>query len=302
MKNNLILDFHLFDGEGGMGDPGTASTQSEPKQDIKKVEYGKSSEGKGQTPSQVGSDGDSQGSSLESEWAALVGKGGQFHDLYGQAVSSAIQDRFKNQANLQAQVDEYDDILSPMYQKYGLKAGDKEGLRNAIENDDAYYQAAAEKAGLDIDTYKEMQRLKADADRSRRIAENYELEQRKQETFQRWESEAAGVQEAFPGFDLGLEIQHNPEFAELLDRGADVMSAFVQTHLNEILSGQAAHARAAATQDVVNAIQQRASRPIESSVSNTAAVVQRKTDPSSLTDSDMDEIIRRAENGETFAF
>ena len=301
MKNNLILDFHLFDGEGGMGDPGTASTQSEPKQDIKKVEYGKSSEGKGQTPSQVGSDGDSQGSSLESEWAALVGKGGQFHDLYGQAVSSAIQDRFKNQANLQAQVDGIAEDLSPLFMNYGLESGDFEGLKKAIANDDAFFQAGAEKAGLDIDQYKQNLKLQAEAERGRRITEAYEAEQRKQEMFKQWESDADVLREAFPAFDLGLEIEHNEQFANLLDKGIDVQTAFAVTHLNEIQSGANNYAQRTATENVVNAIQSRASRPAENGM-NHAAAIQRKSDPSSLSDDDIDEINRRVANGEAISF
>ena len=33
----------------------------------------------------------------------LIGKGGKYHDIYGQKVSDAIQQRFKNQSNLQAE-------------------------------------------------------------------------------------------------------------------------------------------------------------------------------------------------------
>ena len=70
-------DFHLFDGEGG-GDAGEATaSSSESKQDVKKIQYGKSSEGEGQTPSQVGSDKSSGADDLSAEWEALTGKGGK---------------------------------------------------------------------------------------------------------------------------------------------------------------------------------------------------------------------------------
>ena len=300
MKNNLILDFHLFDGEGGMGDPGTASTQSEPKQDVKKVEYGKS-KGEGQTPSQVGTDNASEGSSPDEEWAALIGKGGRFHDLYGQAVSNAIQDRFKNQANLQAQVDGIAEDLSPLFMNYGLDSGDFEGLKKAIANDDAFFQAGAERAGLDIDQYKQNLKLQAEAERGRRITEAYEAEQRKQEMFAQWESDAEALRQAFPAFDLGLEIESNDRFADLLNRGIDVQTAFAVTHLNEIQNGANNYAQRTATQNVVNAIQSRAARPTENGM-NHAAAIQRKSDPSSLSDDDIDEINRRVANGETISF
>ena len=301
MKNDLILDFHLFDGEGGMGDSGEASTQSDSKQDVKKVEYGRASTGEGQTHSQVGSDDASMGDSLDAEWASLVGKGGRFHDLYGQAVSSAIQDRFKNQTNLQGQVDKISEDLSPLFMNYGLDSGDFEGLKEAIANDDVFFQAQAERAGLDVDQYKENLKLKADAERGRRITEAYENEQRRQAAYRQWEADADALKEAFPNFDLGLEIQSNERFADLLDKGVDVQTAFAVTHLGEIQNGANAYAARTATQNIVNTIQSRAARPVESGLHH-AAAIQRKSDPRSLTDADIDEINRRVADGEAISF
>ena len=302
MKNKFILDFHLFDGEGGMGDTGaTASTQSDTKQDTEKkpqIEYGKST-GEGQTPSQVGSDNET--ASLNEEFAALIGKGGKFHDLYGQAVSAVIQDRFKNQANLQAQVDGIANDLSPLFMTYGLDTGDFEGLKEAIANDDTFFQAQAERAGLDVDQYKENLRLKAEAERGRRITEAYENEQRKQQAFAQWEAEADALKEAFPNFDLGLEIRNNEQFANLLDKGVDVQTAFAVTHLADIQNGSNAYATRTATQNLVNTIQSRASRPIENGMQH-APAIQRKSDPRSLTNEDIDEINRRVANGEAISF
>ena len=298
MKHNLILDFHLFDGEGA-AEAGAPASQSDSKQDIKKVEYGKS-KGNEQAPSQVGTD-KSQAESLDAEFASLVGKGGRFHDLYGQAISSAIQDRFKNQADLQGQVDSISDGLSPLFMNYGLEAGDFEGLINAVKQDDSFFQAGAERAGLDINQYKENLKLQAEAERGRRITEAYEREQYKQQLYADWEAQAEALKQAFPGFDLGLEIEHNDAFANLLDNGVDVHTAFVSTHLNEIMNGTNAEAQTRATADVVNTIQSRASRPIENGMNHQAAI-QRKSDPSTLTDADIDEINRRVAEGDAVSF
>lgn len=298
MKDNLILDFHLFDGEAGGAESGAEASTPEPKQDVKKTEYGKS-RGEGQAPSQVGTDNGAQ--SLNDEFASLVGKGGRFHDLYGQAVSSAIQDRFKNQADLQGQVDAISNGLSPLFMNYGLDSGDFEGLINAVNNDDAFYQAGAERAGLDIAQYKQNLQLQAEAERGRRITEAYEKEQMKQQMFANWEAQAEQLQSAFPGFDLALEIEHNDAFANLLNNGVDVHTAFVSTHLNEIMNGSSVEAKSQATQEVVNTIQSRASRPVENGMNHSAAI-QRKSDPSKLTNEDIDEINRRVANGEAISF
>ena len=294
-------DFHLFDGEGG-GDAGEATaSSSESKQDGQKIQYGKSSEGEGQTPSQVGSDNGSGADDLSAEWEALTGKGGKFHDMLGQRVSSAIQDRFKNQADLQAQVNGIADDLSPLFMNYGLKPGDFEGLKAAVQSDDTFYKSGAEKAGLDVEQYKEMLKLKADSERLSQITQEFQHEQERQAKYAEWEADTVELQQAFPAFDLALEIENNDMFAQLLDSGVDVRTAFLSTHVDEILNGANAYAQKAATANVVSTIQQRAARPMEGAL-NHAPAIQRKSDPSSLSNEDLDEINRRVANGETVSF
>lgn len=315
IHNELSLNFHLFDGEGGGSGLGAEASafaesiglteysqkQSTSKSDSKpRVEYGKSKDENG--TSQVRSDtSGNEADDLAAEWKALTGKGGKFHDLLGQEKSQTIQERFKNQQDLSGQIDQISDDLAPLFMNYGLEAGDFEGLKDAITHDDKFYEAGAEKAGLDIEQYKHQLELQQKADRAQRITDAYEQQQRQNEMFAQWEQEAGQLQQAFPGFDLGLEIENNEEFAKLIYNGTPVQTAFVSTHLQDILSGANADAEARATQNVVNAIHQRAARPAESAMRHVAAV-ERKSDPSSLTNDDMDEIIRRATEGESFAF
>ena len=293
-------DFHLFDGEGG-GDAGegTASS-SESKQDVKTIQYGKSA-GEDQTPSQVGSDNGNGADDLNAEWEALTGKNGKFHDMLGQRVSEAIQNRFKNQADLQAQVNGIVDDLSPLFMNYGLQPGDFEGLKAAVQSDENFYRSGAEREGLDVNQYKEMLKLKADAERGRRISEAFQNEQARQARYAEWEADASELQEAFPAFDLGLEIEHNEQFKQLLDSGVDVRTAFLTSHMDEILNGANAYAQKTATANVVNTIQQRAARPMEGAL-NHAPAIQRKSDPSSLSNEDLDEINRRVAAGEIISF
>lgn len=300
MENKIILDFHLFDGEGGGEGAGTTASTSGSEQDVTKIQYGKST-GEGQTNSQVGSDNGGQAEDLEAEFAALIGKGGRFHDIYGQKVSGVIQDRFKNQADLRGQVDKITDDLSPLFMNYGLKPGDYEGLNKAMANDDSLYKAGAEKAGLEVNQYKEMLQLKADSEKLNQMTESFRQEQAKQAKFAEWESQAEELQQAFPNFDLALEIEHNDQFAQLISSGVDVRTAFMSTHMDEILNGANAYAQKTATQNVLNTIQQRAARPAEGALNHSPAI-QRKSDPSSLTDADFDEINRRAEAGISTSF
>jgi hypothetical protein len=301
-RNKYAYDFHLFDGEGGMAGatasvPGSAQGIDEQPQ----IVYGKDPTGNGQAMSQVGSDNAAQ-VNPEAEFAALVGKGGVYHDIYGQMVSNAIQDRFKNQADLQAQMDNISEGLSPLFMNYGLETGDFEGLKKAISQDDAFYRANAEKAGLDVEQYKRQLQLEAEAERGRRITEQYENQQRQNEMFARWESETQVLQQQFPNFDLGLELQNNPTFANYLNYGASVNDAFLLSHMGEIMGGMNNAMSQQATQNVVSAIQQRAARPPENGLSMHNPAIQRRSDPSQLTDEDLDEINRRVAEGEAIGF
>lgn len=301
LDNRIALSFYHFDGEGGAeGATASANAGGQEQEKVKpsEVQYGKSQEGDA-SPSQVGSD--NQGPDPNEEFAALIGKGGRFHDQYGQAVSKAVQDRFKNQENLQAQVDSITDGLSPLFINYGLEAGDYEGLTQAIANDDSFYGKQAERAGLSIEQYKENLRLKAEAERGRQITEAYEEQQRRNEMYAQWEADQELLRQTFPNFDLGMEIQNNERFAKLLDNGISVQDAFYATRVGDIYKGIEAQSETRATANVVNAMQQKARRPVEAGVNHSAAVV-RKVDPSSLEPEDIDEINRRVEKGETVAF
>ena len=302
MIKNFKFHFHIFDGEGGDGGANaseSAAVAGEGQEESARVEYGKAqgSERQGQN----GTDKGTEGEDLQAEFTKLVGKGGKFHDLHGKMVSDAVKDRFRNQSDLQGQVNQMNDAMAPLFRKYGLQQNDIQGLTEAIANDEDLYRSGAEEQGLDVRTYMNNLKLQADAEEGRRIKENYEREQRQAQMFQRWEAESSDLQKDFPGFDLTSEIRGNENFARLINSGASVVDAFYATHRNEIFKGVADASHERATSDVVNNIRNRAARPVESGVKHSPAIV-RKSDPNSFTDADMDEINRRVSDGETIYF
>ena len=302
MKENLKLNFYRFDGEGGVpssASEGSGQEASAPAQsDRKQIVYGKEDMG---GAGQVGSDNGGQTVDLDAEFAALVGKGGRFHDIYGQRVSDTVQQRFRNQQDLQAEMDGMNEGLAPLYANYGIENGDFEGLKNAIANDDAFYQAGAERAGLTVDQYKNQLKLQADSDRLKQITESYQREQQMQEMYQQAEADSEQLRQVFPNFDLGREMDENEDFTNLLRNGFDVKTAFLATHANEVFAGANANAQMTARQDAVRAIQQRAARPAESAISYSPAI-ERRSDPSKLTNEDMDRIDEIVMNGGTVSF
>ena len=322
MKNiKRKLCFHLFDGDGGDGgaDGGSISAEarafadsigmSEYSQDTSEgsVEYGLPVDGEGE--GQVGTDteanrqegqsvstGTETAESLEAEFNQLIGKGGKFAELYGQKVQGAINSRFKNAQDWQGQLEATNDAISILYSKYDLEVGDIEGLKEAIAGDDELISSAAEREGFTVDAYRENLNLKSEAAKGRALAESIRQETEKRETFERWDREAEALKQAFPNFDLEAEL-NNEAFVAALDRVGNVQDAFTIAHAQDIISGAMANGQQRAVQN----LQAQAARPAENGVSRQAAVT-RKTDPSKLTDEDMDRIFSGVAQGKSYRF
>lgn len=318
---NKMLDFHLFDGDGagdgagangegfgaeasafmreiGMEPSEDATTGSEPT-----VVYGLGDEPEGfDSGSQLGTDTQAQDQQMtpEAEFAELIGKGGRFEHIYGQHVANAVNQRFKNAEDWQGRVNAYDDALAPLFAKYGLKVGDIEGMARAIAADDDLYAAAAENEGLTVDRYRENLRLQAEAEKGRTMFEEMQRQQRQRQQFAIWDQQAAELTQAFPQFNLQYELQ-NPDFIAALDRGYSVRDAFMSVHMNEILNGSMNMSAQQTRQSMVENMQRKAARPAENGMRASAAVV-RKSDPSKLSDDDIDKIFEEVEAGAQIRF
>lgn len=322
LKDNFIFRFDLFDGDGG-GD-GASSSGAEGSFDTGLGDYANEfyksigggndadyirtasapqsndSQVEGVDASPLGKDTEQQVEVTPAdEFTELTKRGGKYHEEFGKAVSQAIEKRFKNQADLKSTMDRYDSALAPLYQRYGLQAGDIEGITNAIAGDDSLFADEAERQGLSVEQYRQNLKLQADAERGRQITEAYKEEQRRNEMYERWGHEADELRQAFPSFDLGKEIESSEKFTALLDAGVSVTDAFFATHANEILNGYSQETKQAAEQQVITQIQQRASRPAEVGLRHNPAT-QRKVDPSTFTDADMERILKEVKEGKAF--
>ncbi len=314
MRNIFKLNFHLFDGEGGGESAGTGNEggygaeASEflasiglKEEDIKPTEKPATKAKGKEEASQVGADKKAAEETPQQKFAKMIGKDGEFHDVYGEMVSKAVNERFKNQADLQGQVNQMNSAIAPLMQKYGLEAGDIEGLTQAIAEDDDLYRAGAEEKGLSLEQYKYNMRLEQDAARGRQIEEAYRQKQQQAQMFEGWKQQADEFKQTLPNFDLDAEIHTNPRFLALLSGGASVGEAFAATHASEIFNGYQKEVQAQAQADVISDIHRQAARPPEGALSHSPAT-QTRFDPSKLKGEDIDEILKRVENGEVLNF
>lgn len=280
----------MFDGEGG--DAGASEGASEATS-METVEYGLPEDGVEE--SQVGTDDEVyEEVDTRAEFEELIK--GQYANEFHEAVQGIMNQRFRNTENYQETIASYEEAVAPLYALYGIKSGDINSLKSAVERDDSLYTTRADQEGVTAQQFKETLRLKMEAEQGRAFREQMEEEARKRETFARWDMEAAELQSALPNFDLDLELQ-NQDFQEALNRGNSVRDAFFIAHMQEILSGAQAEARTNTTNRFVENFRSRQSRPAENAGSTTPTVT-RKTDPSKWTDEDMAEVERRVAAGE----
>lgn len=300
-KDYINLHLHMFDGgaAGGAegGAEGAASTQESGAEPT--VVYGKDPAADDST-SQVGSDegGDDPGEDIDAEFEELIK--GKYKQQFDGRVHSIMQNRFKNAQDAKDVAAKWQGATAALAAMYGIDGTDPDALKDAIENDDGLFSVQAEAQGLTPEQFRENLRLRMDAQTGRNMQEQMQIEAKKQQTFQRWESEAAELTETFPNFDLAYELE-NEAFLDGLNRGLSVRDAFFVAHMDEIVAGSNAAAKSEATQKVVDNFNQRAARPAENGASHKPAVI-RKTDPSKFTDADLDEIARRSRRGETIRF
>ena len=288
----------MFDGEGGA----TASTSAEGGVESTAeptVVYGKAEAG--EETGQDGTDTQTEGTEevdLDAEFDELIR--GRYKQQYGNRVKDAIDTRFKNSADFEAQLRAYEEATAPLAMLYGLKTGDIEGLKEAIEKNDGLYAQHAEEQGVTVEQFRENLQLRADAQKGRDMLAEFKRQQEQRAMFQKWDSEAVELAETFPSFNLNSELE-NPDFVDALNRIGNVRDAFMVTHMGDILSGAMEMSAQQAQSKAVEQFKAKASRPVENGLSNNPAVV-RKDDPSKMTDEDLFAVAERARAGERIRF
>lgn len=283
-KIKLNLNLHDAGAEGGVAST-NATGGEEPK-----VLYGKQDNGgEGQV-----AQGQENGRDLNAEFEKMIK--GEFKDVYSQRVQDTISQRFKNQKDLTGKLESYNEALSPLFDHYGVDTGDIEGLRTAIQGDDALYQEEADERGLSVDDLKYIKELEAEQERNARLQEQMQAEQDANEQYQKWLAEAEEVAKEYPSFDLQTEVE-NERFLQLLDMGWPMEDAYKACHADDLLANAVGTAHHAATKAVTDNIKARGMRPSENGLGAKAGVVI-KDDPSKYTDDDIKEIVARVNRGE----
>lgn len=313
------LNLQLFDGDAG--DAGTAATGgdqgAEPadagqakngrRGDLSHVRYGKRAEPDDGSPESMAED-------LEEEQAAAaqtakpVDKNAEFEKLikgdykeaFDKRVQGIIDGRFRDFKTLQDQASKLQPVLQLLSGRYGVDASDVEALSHAVEEDDAYYEAEAERRGLTVEQMKEMKRLERENEAFRKAQEERERVEHANQVYAGWLQEAEEAKQIYPSFDFAEE-SHNKTFTDLLQSGVAVRTAYEVVHKDDILGGAMQYAARKAAEKVTNSVQSCAKRPTENGAGARGASRQ-VTDVNKLQKDDIFEILRRVEKGEKISF
>ena len=223
---------------------------------------------------------------------------GEYKEQFDARVRQSLDRRFKDHGELEKFKSDAEEILDLMYAKYGVK--DLKSLQKAVQEDDSYFEEAAEAEDLSVEQYKYKLKLEK---------ENAQLKQAEQEAarvrqannmYAEWQRQSEALKNRYPNFSLEAEAK-NPTFVKLLQSGIDVKTAFETVHHDDILSGAMMQTAEAVRKNVTDSIKARGLRPSENGINAQAGVIV-KNDVSKLTPKDRAEIARRARMGETIKF
>lgn len=332
-KALLDIDLQLFDGAAAGaaagGDAGEGSAQANesalPKAETKRpgssrrgktgafdnVVFGKQEDAPAdetQTPPDAGESAQGKGTDVTTTSNTMEAKRqafedmieGEYKDIFQEKFQQAFNRRFKESKTMEQSLSAQKPIMDMLMQRYNIADGDMAKLQTAIENDNAYWEEAAEKAGLTVDQYKAMQKLERENAEFRRIRQQQAGQQQAQQQVSAWMQEAEKVKSLYPSFDFRKEAE-NRDFVGLLKRGIPVQNAYELMHMEEIKASAAKAAAETAGQQMAAKIQSKSARPSENGMSSQSAVIV-KNDVHNLSRAERAEIARRVARGEQIKF
>ena len=162
------------------------------------------------------------------------------------------------------------------------------------------FEEAAFKEGLTTEQYRNKIRLEQENARLKAAQDELKAHQGAEQIYANWLKEAEAVKAKYGDFDFAAELE-NPEFTQLLSNGISFESAFKTIHFDDLMNGAMATTASQVEKALVNNIQSRASRPAENATQSASGKIF-KSDPSQLTDAELDECIKRVARGAQISF
>lgn len=307
METKLNLQMFAEGGEGGGAAAGTAGNAPQnaqagnAKNPLANVVYGKQSTGDDQGAA-VQTETKVTASTAEDRKAAFENLiNGEYKAEFGDRVQQLINKRFKESKQQEEKLTALQPVLDALGSKYGVDVSDLDKLKTAIEEDDSFYQEAADKEGVTVEQLKRMRQLERENAEFRAAREQQQRHEQAANVYAKWEQEGQTVKQLYGDFDLRTECQHpetGRDFVRLLQNGIDVRTAYEVIHKDELLSGAISYAVQSTQKRTMDNIRAKGMRPQENGAGGSIATQIVKNDPSKWTKADRAEVARRVMRGE----
>ncbi len=223
---------------------------------------------------------------------------GEYKEFYTRDTQNMINRRFKETKELEKQVADSQPVIDMLMQRYGVK--DTTQLQAALENDSAYWQEAADEAGMSVAQFMEFNKLQRENAQLLKAQEEAARIEYDQQRITQWSLEAQELKGKYPKFDLETEAQ-DPEFFRLLQSGVPMEHVYKLLHMDDIINDERTTTAAFTEKQVMDNVKARGSRPSEAGLNSNNGIIY-KTDVSQLSEQDVLEIAKRVKRGEQISF
>ena len=218
-----------------------------------------------------------------------------YPEEYKEHSQKIIQNRLRSSKAAEEQLEALGPALQLLHRQYGTE--DVNALAQAITGDDRWYEAEAQKRGMDTKTFMLFERQEQTINAMRQQQANQQAMQEQAQQVMKWRNQETELRELYPDFNLDAEIEDNQEFYNLLRNGISVRHAYETIHMDEIMGQTVAGAVQRTAQRTMDTIRANGLRPQENGAGKVPAQPARMA-VKDFTPEKMREIERRVMAGE----
>ena len=220
-----------------------------------------------------------------------------FKDLFDAEIKGILNDRFKKSKETEKQLKAFSTVGQRLSEKYGVDGNNPEEILRALDEDDSFYEEEAMKKGMPVDELKKSKALL----RENNALKEEMAERNRQETIDKqvseWMRQAQEAQKIYPQLNFESELQ-NERFRSLLQTpGITVRDVYEIVHRDEIMPAYTQFVEQKAQKAVADSVRANGQRPKENALNNSAPA-KTKSDPSTWSKEELEDVSRRVQRGE----
>ena len=238
---------------------------------------------------------DTQQRDLKAEWERIRADK-DLKPYMDEHVQKIFNRRFAAEKQQQESLQKMTQAMEKLAARYGMESADPERLIAAMDGDESFLQAQADKHGMDQETYRKFdEALRFKAKQQQLMNEQQRAQQNAQWVAAK-NQEAEALKQKYPAFDLEAELQ-NQHFRKMIQMDMPMEMAYTAVHHSELMQGGMQYAAQTAQKQVTDNVQARGMRPREGAAKGNGGIVA-KLSARDLSAKDLRDYNRRLKAGE----